>query len=131
LILIQRDLELKEKIISVINEKVKKESDFMKFLRVNFTTIYKVIEILRTDSNASLYNGLSSALFGTVVTQGVYFGSYKFFKIFLKQLNFQKGIVIDSIITSLLSAVVTAIVSNPIWVFNTRMASKNVRGILN
>lgn len=121
---------MKEKIISVINEKTKKESDFMKFLRTNFTTIYKIIEILKSESNTSLYNGLSSALFGTVVTQAVYFGSYKMFKIFLKQLNFQKGVVIDSIVSSLLSAVVTAIVSNPIWVFNTRMAKKNVRGNL-
>lgn len=73
----------------------------------------------------SLYKGISSGLFGNVVTNAVYFLSYKYFqKVFLNSnFNFKEGQVMFSLITSFLAALSTTIITNPIWVLNTRIAN--------
>jgi len=79
-------------------------------------------EIISKEGISSLYNGMSSALVGSVISSGLYFLAYKYFKDLLVDKNFTKGIVIDSMITSFLASCCTAIGSNPIWVLNARMS---------
>ena len=128
--MISRDLETNERQFQIMIEKIRRENAILTFLRKNFNTFYRIIELLVNGNIISLYNGLSSALVGTVISQGTYFFSYKFLKILLKRFKVQNWTIVESILASLFSAIVTSIVSNPIWVFNTRMAKKNVNNHL-
>ena len=64
---------------------------------------------------------MSSSVIGSVATNGVYFCTYKFWDKVLDFFDLKQSVVTDSIITSLLAAICTAFVSNPIWVLNSRM----------
>ncbi len=73
----------------------------------------------------SLYKGISSGLFGNIVTNAIYFLAYKYWqKIFLRIFsNLQPGDIYFSLISSLFAAITCSIVTNPIWVLHTRMAN--------
>jgi adenine nucleotide transporter 17 len=77
---------------------------------------------MKREGPGALYKGISSAFLGIIVTYGIYFYAYKSFKNLLIKNNFNKGVVIDSIITSFLAACASSVGSNPIWVLNVRMA---------
>lgn len=74
----------------------------------------------------SLYNGMSTAIIGSIISYGVYFFTYQYWKDFMAKYFNNKGVVLTSLITSLLAAVCTAILSNPIWVLNSRIANNKV-----
>jgi solute carrier family 25 (peroxisomal adenine nucleotide transporter), member 17 len=93
-----------------------------KFLLRKLKSIRLASEIISKEGISCLYNGMSSAMIGQIITSGIYFLTYKFFKELLIKQNFTKGIVIDSMVTSFLASTCTAIGSNPIWVLNTRMS---------
>lgn len=80
---------------------------------------------MKKDEIKALYKGISSGLFGSVVTNAIYFLAYKYWqKLFLRlNQNYKPGDVTFSLITSLLAAATNAILTNPIWVLNTRMAN--------
>jgi adenine nucleotide transporter 17 len=103
-----------------------KPSKFLESLKIllskKLDSVKLASEIISKEGISSLYNGMSSAMVGSVISSGLYFLTYKYFKDLLAQKNFTRGIVIDSMITSFLASCCTAIGSNPIWVLNARMS---------
>jgi hypothetical protein len=81
--------------------------------------------IIQAEGFSALYNGIGSAAFGTVASYSLYFYAYKYFKNLFKKLGINNGVLIDSLLTSLLAACTSAICSNPIWVLNSRMSKSS------
>jgi len=92
------------------------------FLLEKLHSVKLASDIISNEGISGLYNGMSSAMVGSVITSGIYFLTYKLFKDTLIQNKFTRGIIVDSMITSLLASCCTAIGSNPIWVLNSRMS---------
>lgn len=83
------------------------------------------INIIKAQGLLSLYNGVTSSILGSVVQNGTYFFSTKFWQYTLEYLNMNLGNkVLNSMLINLLSAICTAIMTNPIWVLNARMTNK-------
>lgn len=74
------------------------------------------------------YSGLESALIGIVAVNFVYYYVYNIVGIYLKKINSKNSAnglnIKDSLITGLTAGVVSRVVTNPIWVANTRMTVK-------
>jgi adenine nucleotide transporter 17 len=85
-------------------------------------SLNKLLALLKKEGVSRLYSGMSSALVGSVISYGIYFFTYKMWNNALINLGIDKGVVVNSMITSFLAATCTALGSNPIWVLNTRMA---------
>eukprot|EP01114_Cavostelium_apophysatum_P015559 TRINITY_DN4260_c0_g1_i1.p1 TRINITY_DN4260_c0_g1~~TRINITY_DN4260_c0_g1_i1.p1 ORF type:complete len:326 (-),score=58.40 TRINITY_DN4260_c0_g1_i1:4-981(-) len=81
-----------------------------------------LMHILKTEGFTGLYSGLSSGLFGVAVSQGVYYYFYQWFRVaFEKRRNGAPlGDLMNLLVASLAGAA-TVLISNPIWVVNTRM----------
>ena len=79
--------------------------------------------MIETEGALSLYKGLQSALFGNVVSYGVYFWWYRFLKNrvarVLKRDNFSSA---EMTVITALAGSISSFISNPIWVLNTRLA---------
>ncbi|GAA5923291.1 hypothetical protein JCM21900_001501 [Sporobolomyces salmonicolor] len=81
------------------------------------------LKIIQRDGVVGLYDGLSSSLLGIAVTNGIY---YLFFEearaIVLKSRQSGKATIstFESILVSAFAGAATSIMSNPIWVVNTR-----------
>lgn len=92
----------------------------------------KFIKSLNFEEFKSLYKGISSGLFGNVLTNAIYFFAYKLwqdiFVIYFPKI--EKGSVTFSMLTSFLAAVTNVILTNPVWVLHTRMAKSNDKVIL-
>lgn len=73
---------------------------------------------------SGLYKGLSAGLLGTVVSFGIYFFWYRFFKNTLKYFRGTNTSFSDLDITliTFFSGVINSLLTNPIWFLNTRMA---------
>jgi adenine nucleotide transporter 17 len=97
-------------------------SYLQKYFKEKLHTFNFAFELIKREGVSTLYNGMTSALVGTVASYGIYFFSYKLFKDLLEGYNLKKGIIIDSMITSFLASCATVLGSNPIWVLNSRMA---------
>ena len=98
-----------------------KKSRIRKFIEKHFELISLLQDLYRKRNIKALYNGMSSSIFCSVVTNGTYFCSFKFFDKVMDFLDFKQNMVTDSIVTSLLAAILTAFLSNPIYVLNSRM----------
>lgn len=85
-------------------------------------TTYLIRKIIKEEGVSGLYNGISSALVGSVQSYSIYFYMYQFWKNYFVRHNLNKNVVFDSLCTSFLGAVCTAVLTNPIWVLNTRMS---------
>lgn len=85
-------------------------------------TTYLIRKIIKEEGVSGLYNGISSALLGSLQSYSVYFYMYQFWKNYFTRHNLRRNVVFDSLCTSFLGAVCTAILTNPIWVLNTRMS---------
>ncbi|KAJ3090961.1 hypothetical protein HK102_002085 [Quaeritorhiza haematococci] len=83
-------------------------------------------KILKEEGMPGLYSGLSSAMFGIAVTQGVYFYWYELVKATFEKAAQKKRAMttIESIIAGALAGSATATLTNPIWVINTRLTVK-------
>jgi adenine nucleotide transporter 17 len=81
-----------------------------------------VVDVLKKEGFLRLYNGMSSALVGIIISSGIYFFSYRLSNNLILENNLSTNIVLDTLITSFLAGSCTALTSNPIWVLNTRMA---------
>lgn len=79
-------------------------------------------KIIREEGISGLYSGISSCLFGSVLSYGIYFFSYEYWKNYFVRHNLGRNILFDSMCTSFLGAVCTAVSTNPIWVLNARMS---------
>ncbi|GAA6009782.1 hypothetical protein JCM11491_000810 [Sporobolomyces phaffii] len=81
------------------------------------------LRIIKRDGIFGLYDGLSSSLLGIAVTNGIY---YLFFEearaVVLKTRKGGRATLstLESILVSAFAGAATSIISNPIWVINTR-----------
>jgi hypothetical protein len=85
-------------------------------------TVNLTKKIIQDEGLWSLYKGISVAYIGIIITYGVYFFAYKYFKNLLKKIGLKTDLIIESMITSFLAACCSSISSNPVWLLNTRIA---------
>lgn len=85
--------------------------------------ITKLIKKLR--SVLKFYSGLESALLGIVSVNFIYYYMYNLTSTHLtRKSNYKSLTVKNSVITGVVAGIVSRIVTNPIWVANTRMTVK-------
>ncbi|SPQ20586.1 8d3ff15f-8175-4cc3-972d-bbaad7142b78 [Thermothielavioides terrestris] len=94
-----------------------------------------VHNIVAREGISGLYSGLSSALFGISVTNFVYYYWYEWTRAFFEAAAARAGraskklTTVESMIAGAIAGSATVILTNPIWVVNTRMtARKNTSG---
>ncbi|KAK4050547.1 hypothetical protein OIO90_005014 [Microbotryomycetes sp. JL221] len=81
------------------------------------------LQVIKNDGIVGLYDGLTSSLLGIAITNGIY---YLFFEetraIVLRAKKGGKGTLstLESMLTSAIAGAATSVLSNPIWVVNTR-----------
>jgi len=94
----------------------------------NESTRHAVTKIIKREGFSGLYDGLSSSLLGIAVTNGIY---YLFFEesrsILLKAKNNSKATLstLESMLAGAIAGSATSIISNPIWVVNTRQTVRS------
>ncbi|GJN88130.1 hypothetical protein Rhopal_001086-T1 [Rhodotorula paludigena] len=82
-----------------------------------------VLKVIQRDGVAGLYDGLSSSLVGIAVTNGIYYLCFEEARaIVLKSRKSTRLALstLESILVSAAAGAATSILSNPIWVVNTR-----------
>lgn len=84
-------------------------------------------EVIKTEGIGGLFSGMSTALIGVGVSWSVYYYLYTYIRQSLRRWKSESLSVIDNMIASFLAGVVSAIISNPIWVVNTREKIKQSR----
>lgn len=86
--------------------------------------------IIATEGTSGLYAGLSSALFGITVTNFVYYYWYEWTRAFFEKAAVRAGrassklTTIESMLAGALAGSATVLITNPIWVINTRMTTR-------
>nr|QKK35433.1 mitochondrial Ymc1 [Starmerella bombicola]UJH94439.1 Pmp [Starmerella bombicola] len=91
--------------------------------------IEAVKRVLEKEGVVGLYAGLDSALYGMTLTNFVYYYFYEG----IKGVYLSEGLAMStarSMLTGAYSGVATAIITNPIWVVNTRMMIDGSKGTL-
>ncbi|RIB19124.1 mitochondrial carrier domain-containing protein [Gigaspora rosea] len=85
-----------------------------------------IIKIIKDEGFSGLYSGVSSAIFGIAVTNGVYYYFYEWTKaMFEKSAKSKRPISIkESMLSGAIAGALTAVVTNPIWVVNIRMTTR-------
>ncbi|KAF7355298.1 Peroxisomal membrane protein [Mycena sanguinolenta] len=84
------------------------------------STYQAVVDIVKREGPLGMYSGLSSSLLGIAVTNGVYYYFYERARGIV-----QKGKALttgESIIMGIIAGSATTIISNPIWVVQTKQA---------
>ncbi|KXN68823.1 peroxisomal membrane protein PMP47B, partial [Conidiobolus coronatus NRRL 28638] len=82
-------------------------------------------KILSDEGVKGLYSGLDSALLGITATNGVYYYFYELSKAAFESISRRKQLnTIESIASGTIAGIVTVLSTNPIWVVNTRTATK-------
>lgn len=99
--------------------------------KVSASTLATARHIIRREGIGGLYNGLASALFGISVTNFVYYYWYEYTRLFLERAALRAGrlsqrlTTLESMLCGALAGAATVLVTNPIWVINTRMTASN------
>ncbi|KAK0748538.1 peroxisomal membrane protein PMP47A [Apiosordaria backusii] len=90
-----------------------------------------VQKIVAREGVSGLYSGLSSALFGISVTNFVYYYWYEWTRAFFEAAalknptrHSKKLTTVESMIAGAIAGSATVILTNPIWVVNTRMTTR-------
>ncbi|KAK3387458.1 mitochondrial carrier domain-containing protein [Podospora didyma] len=89
-----------------------------------------VQKIIAREGVSGLYAGLSSALFGISVTNFVYYYWYEWTRAFFEAAAVRTGraskklTTVESMIAGAIAGSATVILTNPIWVVNTRMTTR-------
>ncbi|KAK4460597.1 mitochondrial carrier domain-containing protein [Cladorrhinum samala] len=89
-----------------------------------------VQKIVAREGVSGLYSGLSSALFGISVTNFVYYYWYEWTRAFFEAAAEKAGraskklTTVESMIAGAIAGSATVILTNPIWVVNTRMTTR-------
>ncbi|CAG8588500.1 3338_t:CDS:10 [Racocetra persica] len=85
-----------------------------------------IIKIIKREGFSGLYSGVNSAIFGIAITNGVYYYFYEWIKaVFEKSAKQKRPISVkESMISGAIAGALTAIITNPIWVVNTRMTTR-------
>ncbi|KAJ2102120.1 hypothetical protein GGI01_002095 [Coemansia sp. RSA 376] len=82
-------------------------------------------KILSTEGIAGLFSGLESALFGAAVTNGVYYYFFEAVKAAFERASKRKNMsTVESMVSGAVAGAMTCIITNPIWVVNTRLTVK-------
>ncbi|CAG8627285.1 19602_t:CDS:2 [Dentiscutata erythropus] len=85
-----------------------------------------IIKIIKSEGISGLYSGVNSAIFGIALTNGVYYYFYEWTKsMFEKSAKAKRPISLkESMLSGAIAGALTAVVTNPIWVVNTRMTTR-------
>ncbi|KAG0044542.1 hypothetical protein BGZ83_010251 [Gryganskiella cystojenkinii] len=81
-----------------------------------------VKKIIAKEGIAGLYSGLDSALFGISLTNYTYYYFYEFTKSLINKAQMS---TIESMSAGAVAGAATVLITNPIWVVNTRIATRN------
>ncbi|KAJ5176465.1 uncharacterized protein N7482_002342 [Penicillium canariense] len=98
--------------------------------RAHSTTLDAVRRIVQREGISGLYSGLESALFGISVTNFVYYYWYEFTRAAFEKAAVQAGraskklTTVESMIAGAIAGSATVMLTNPIWVINTRMTAR-------
>ncbi|KAJ1673475.1 hypothetical protein EV182_005155, partial [Spiromyces aspiralis] len=88
-----------------------------------------VKKILASEGISGLFSGLESALFGSAVTNGVYYYFFEATKAIFVQSSGSKNMsTIQSMTAGAIAGAMTVLITNPIWVVNTRLTVKKTEG---
>jgi adenine nucleotide transporter 17 len=89
-----------------------------------------VQKIVAREGVAGLYSGIHSALFGISITNFVYYYWYEWTRSFLEKAAVKAGraskklTTVESMIAGAIAGSATVIITNPIWVVNTRVTTR-------
>lgn len=98
--------------------------------RAHSTTLDAVRRIVRREGVSGLYSGLESALFGISVTNFVYYYWYEWTRAAFEKAAVKAGraskklTTVESMIAGAIAGSATVLITNPIWVVNTRMTAR-------
>ncbi|KAJ5775976.1 uncharacterized protein N7511_000987 [Penicillium nucicola] len=98
--------------------------------RAHSSNLDAVRRIVQREGISGLYSGLESALFGISVTNFVYYYWYEFTrsafeKAAIKSNRASKKLTtVESMIAGAIAGSATVLITNPIWVINTRMTAR-------
>ncbi|KXT09953.1 hypothetical protein AC579_9734 [Pseudocercospora musae] len=88
-------------------------------------TLAAAKRIVDREGIIGLYAGLDSALFGITVTNFVYYYWYEFSRAFFQKSSGKKNLsTLESMAAGALAGSATVMLTNPIWVVNTRMTAR-------
>lgn len=94
------------------------------------STLQAARRIIKREGFGGLYAGLESALFGISVTNFVYYYWYEWTRSFFEKAAFKAGraskklTTVESMIAGAIAGSATVLITNPIWVVNTRMTAR-------
>ena len=98
--------------------------------RADTSFLSAIQKIVAREGISGLYSGLSSALFGISVTNFVYYYWYEWTRAFFEAAAVKAGraskklTTVESMIAGAIAGSATVILTNPIWVVNTRMTTR-------
>ena len=98
--------------------------------RAETSTLAAVRHIINREGISGLYAGLDSALFGISVTNFVYYYWYEWTRSFFEKAAIKAGraskklTTIESMLAGALAGSATVLITNPIWVVNTRITTR-------
>lgn len=98
--------------------------------RAHSTTLDAVRRIVQREGISGLYSGLESALFGISVTNFVYYYWYEWTRAAFERAATKAGraskklTTVESMIAGAIAGSATVLLTNPIWVINTRMTAR-------
>jgi adenine nucleotide transporter 17 len=98
--------------------------------RSSTSLLATIKHIIHREGFAGLYAGLESALFGISVTNFVYYYWYEWTRAFFKKAAEKAGraskklTTVESMIAGAIAGSATVLLTNPIWVVNTRMTTR-------
>lgn len=102
--------------------------------RADSAFLTAVQKIVAREGVSGLYSGLESALFGISVTNFVYYYWYEWTRAFFEAAAEKAGraskklTTVESMIAGAIAGSATVIITNPIWVVNTRMTTRGGKG---
>jgi hypothetical protein len=82
------------------------------------------MKLIQQHGILGLYDGMTSSIVGSVVQYAIYFCASKFWSYSLDYMDIKISGIGRTMLINLVAATCTAIVTNPIWVVNARMARK-------
>lgn len=94
------------------------------------STLDAVRRIIQHEGISGLYSGMESAVFGISVTNFVYYYWYEWTRATFEKVAAHNGrtsktlTTIESMIASAIAGSATVLITNPIWVINTRMTAR-------
>jgi len=93
--------------------------------KADTNVVQAIKRILEREGLGGLYAGLESALFGITVTNFVYYYWYEFTRAyFTRTMQRSRLSTLESMAAGAIAGSATVLITNPIWVVNTRMTAR-------